>query len=140
MNAGAAHFHVCPPIDTSTSCRSTSNGDQELFRFQPGGFCVTDQVRRLGAGTGYVRRRMGRNVPGVRQAPPEKGWYDWASGAFKVAYRGRRPVCGALDACIGDRGEWTGQIVATPSPTSPNPPPCLGNPGDTCTPATTCLP
>lgn len=140
MNAGAAHFHVCPPIDPATSCRSTSNGDQELFRFQPGGFCVTDQCDGAAPGADTCVGGWGATYLGFGRHHTEKGWYDWASGAFKVAYRGKRPVCGALDACIGDRGEWTGEIIATPSPSSPNRPPCLGSPGDTCTPATTCLP
>jgi hypothetical protein len=139
MDAGAAHFHVCPPsANPSAPCRATSNGGDELFRFQPGGFCVTDEcdgasspgpnacVGAWGATyLGFPNR--GHDVP--------SGWYDWASGAFKVNYRGRRPVCGALGACLGNTGHWTGTFVATPSPASPNPPPCLTKAGDTCNPS-----
>jgi hypothetical protein len=139
MDAGAAHFHVCPPAPNPTApCRATSNGGDELFRFQPGGFCVTDECDGasspgpnacVGAwGATYLGfGNRGQGVP--------KGWYDWASGAFKVDYRGRRPVCGALGDCLGDRGHWTGTFVATPSSASPNLPPCLTKAGDTCNPS-----
>ena len=141
MDAGAAHFHVCPPAPNPTAlCRATSNGGDELFRFQPGGFCVTDECDGASSSAdapnacvgawgatylGFPNR--GHNVP--------SGWYDWASGAFKVNYRGRRPVCGALGDCLGNTGHWTGTFVATPSPASPNPPPCLTKAGDTCNPS-----
>jgi hypothetical protein len=65
MDAGAAHFQVCPPLDPTTSCRSTSNGSEELFRFQPGGFCVTGVARPQ-----HLPRRLGRDVSGIR-APPD---------------------------------------------------------------------
>jgi len=139
MNAGAAHFHVCPPLDPTTSCRSTSNGDREIFRFQPGGFCVTDGCEGTSIGADACVGGWGATYLGFGRHDTEPGSYDWPSGAFKVAYRGRRPVCGAIGECIGHRGEWTGTIIATPSPTSPNPPPCLGAPGSTCNPAT-CMP
>jgi hypothetical protein len=143
MNAGAAHFRVCPPIAPATSCRSTSPGGEEMFRFQPGGWCVTEEC--VGSATGSFTDGKtcvggwGATYLGFGHHQTRKGWYDWESGAFMVDYRGKRPVCGALGACIGDRGEWTGTLVATPTPSSPNAPPCLTKPGDTCS-SGTCMP
>jgi hypothetical protein len=139
MDAGAAHFHVCPPApNPSAPCRATSNGGDELFRFQPGGFCVTDECDGASSpGPNACVGAWGATYLGFgnRGAGVPKGWYDWASGAFKVNYRGRRPVCGALGNCLGNRGHWTGTFVATPSPASPNLPPCLTKAGDTCNPS-----
>jgi hypothetical protein len=136
MNAGAAHFHVCPPAPNPTSpCRSTSNGGTELFRFQPGGFCVTDECSGTSTGPNTCVGGWGATYLGFGHHGTPNGWYDWASGAFKVDYRGRRPVCGALGNCIGDSGHWTGTFIATPSPASPNLPPCLTKAGDTCNPS-----
>jgi hypothetical protein len=139
MNAGAAHFRVCPPNDPATSCRSTAPGGAELFRFQPGGWCVTDQCDGRTPGPDTCVGGWGATYLGFGRHHTSKGWYDWASGAFKVDYRGRRPVCGALGECIGHIGEWTGTLVATPAAASPNPPPCLTNTGDACSPSA-CLP
>jgi len=139
MNAGAAHFHVCPPsANPSVPCRSTSNGGTELFRFQPGGFCVTDQCEGASTTNACVGG-WGATYLGFGHHGTQQGWYDWASGAFRVDYRGRRPVCGALGDCLGNRGHWTGTFIATPSASSPNPPPCLTHAGDTCNPSA-CLP
>jgi len=139
MDAGAAHFHVCPPAaNPSAPCRATSNGGEELFRFQPGGFCVTDECESASSpGLNACVGAWGATYLGFgnRGAGVPKGWYDWASGAFKVDYRGRRPVCGALGDCIGNRGHWRGTFIATPSPASPNLPPCLTQAGDTCNPS-----
>ena len=141
MDAGAAHFHVCPPAPNPTAlCRATSNGGDELFRFQPGGFCVTDECDGASSSADAPNACVGAWGAtylgfGNRGAGVPKGWYDWASGAFKVDYRGRRPVCGALGDCLGNRGHWRGTFVATPSPASPNPPPCLTKAGDTCNPS-----
>ena len=136
MDAGAAHFHVCPPLNPATSCRSTSNGGEELFRFQPGGFCVTDECDGASSPPpDACVGAWGATYLGFGGHGTPKGWYDWASGAFKVDYRGRRPVCGALGDCLGGSGHWTGTFVATPSPASPNPPPCLTKAGDTCNPS-----
>jgi hypothetical protein len=66
---------------------------------------------------------------------PQDEWYDWTSGALKVDYRGRWPVCGALGNCLGGTGHWIETFVATPSAASPNLPPCLTKPGDTCNPS-----
>ena len=121
MDAGAAHFHVCPPsANPSAPCRATSNGGEELFRFQPGGFCVTDECDGASSSADAPNACVGAWGAtylgfGNRGAGVPKGWYDWASGAFKVNYRGRRPVCGALGDCLGNRGHWTGTFVATPS-------------------------
>jgi hypothetical protein len=139
MNAGAAHYRACPPNDATLSCRSTSPGGVELFRFQPGGWCVTEECEGPNVGPDTCVGGWGATYLGFGRHHTPKGWYDWSAGAFKVDYRGHRPVCGALGACIGDRGEWTGTLVATPSPQSPNPPPCLGKSGDACSPAT-CMP
>ncbi|HXJ35388.1 MAG TPA: hypothetical protein VMS22_15250 [Candidatus Eisenbacteria bacterium] len=139
MNAGAAHFRVCPPNDPATSCRSTSPGGVEIFRFQPGGFCVTEECDGAAPGPDTCVGGWGATYLGFGRHQTQRGWYDWPSGAFKVDYRGHRPVCGALGACIGDRGHWTGTFVATPSPTSPNLPPCLSAAGDVCNP-TACTP
>ena len=139
MNAGAAHFHVCPPsANPSVPCRSTSNGGTELFRVQPGGFCVTDQCEGASTTNACVGG-WGATYLGFGHHGTQQGWYDWASGAFRVDYRGRRPVCGALGDCLGNRGHWTGTFIATPSASSPNPPPCLTHAGDTCNPSA-CLP
>ena len=137
MDAGAAHFHVCPPsANPSAPCRATSNGGEELFRFQPGGFCVTDECDGASSpGPNACVGAWGATYLGFGGHGTPKGWYDWASGAFKVNYRGRRPVCGALGDCLGNTGHWTGTFVATPSPTSPNLPPCLTKAGDTCNPS-----
>ncbi len=140
MNAGAAHFHVCPPsASPSAPCRSTSNGGKELFRFQPGGFCVTDQCDGASPGADTCVGGWGATYLGFGHHGTQQGWYDWASGAFRVDYRGRRPVCGDLGTCLGNRGHWIGTFIATPSPSSPNPPPCLTHAGDTCNPSS-CLP
>src|SRR5262245_31893826 len=139
MNAGAAHFRVCPPGDSASSCRSTSPGDVELFRFQPGGFCVTDACDGQSIVSETCVGGWGATYLGFGHHGTDKGWYDWATGALKVDYRGRRPVCGLLGDCIGHRGHWTGTIVATPSSSSPNPPPCLGASGAACN-APRCMP
>jgi hypothetical protein len=56
MDAGAAHFHVCPPAPNPTApCRATSNGGVELFRFQPGGL-------------GRLQGQLPRPASGVRRA------------------------------------------------------------------------
>lgn len=139
MNAGAAHFRVCPPSDPATSCRSTAPGGVELFRFQPGGWCVTEECDGAAPGPDTCVGGWGATYLGFGRHQTPKGWYDWTSGAFKVDYRGHRPVCGALGECIGNRGTWTGTLVATPSPGSPNPPPCLTKAGDACNPGA-CMP
>jgi len=140
MNAGAAHFHVCPPSSSpSAPCRSTSNGGKELFRFQPGGWCVTDECDGGAPGPDTCVGGWGATYLGFGHHHTSKGWYDWTSGAFKVDYRGRRPVCGALGECIGHVGEWTGTLVASPAPGSPNRPPCLTKAGDVCNPGA-CMP
>jgi hypothetical protein len=139
MNAGAAHFRVCPPSDPATSCRSTSPGGAELFRFQPGGWCVTDECDGGAPGPDTCVGGWGATYLGFGHHHTSKGWYDWTSGAFKVDYRGRRPVCGALGECIGHVGEWTGTLVASPAPGSPNRPPCLTKAGDVCNPGA-CMP
>src|SRR5262249_18732799 len=41
---------------------------------------------------------------------------DWASGAFKVDYRGRRLVCGALENSLSGTGHWIGTFVASLRP------------------------
>ena len=139
MDAGAAHFQVCPPLNPATSCRSTSNGSEELFRFQPGGFCVTDECNGASPGPNTCVGGWGATYLGFGHHQTPRGWYDWTSGAFKVDFEGRRPVCGAIGNCIGNRGEWTATFVATPSPSSPNLPPCLTAAGQQCNPAA-CLP
>ena len=139
MNAGAAHFRVCPPRDPQASCRSTAPGGDEMFRFQPGGWCVTEECDGADAGPDTCVGGWGATYLGFGHHQTRKGWYDWRSGAFMLDYRGKRPVCGALGACIGDRGTWTGTLVATPAAGSPNPPPCLTKSGDACNPGA-CMP
>jgi hypothetical protein len=139
MDAGAAHYRVCAPKDASTSCRSTAAGGVELFRFQPGGWCVSEECQGASPDANTCVSSWGATYLGFGRRGTEKGWYDWASGAFRVDYQGHRPVCGALGNCIGNRGRWAATIVATPSANSPNPPPCLTKSGAVCNPAT-CTP
>jgi hypothetical protein len=100
------------------------------------GFCVTDECDGASSpGSNACVGAWGATYLGFGHHGTPQGWYDWASGAFKVDYRGRRPVCGALGNCLGGTGHWTGTFVATPSPASPNLPPCLTKAGDTCNPS-----
>jgi hypothetical protein len=139
MNAGAAHFQVCPPLNEQTSCRSTSAGGIELYRFQPGGFCATNMCDGTSPGPDTCVRQWGATFLGFGGHETARGHYDWASGAFRVDYKGRRPMCGDIQTCLGSSGHWTGTFIATPSPQSPNPPPCLTTAGDTCNPGV-CMP
>ena len=134
MGAGAAHFQVCPPLDEKASCRSTSAGDVEIFRFQPGAFCATNMCVGTSPGPDTCVRQWGATFLGFGGHETPRGYYDWSSGAFKVDYKGRRPMCGDIQACLGSSGHWTGVFIATPSPQSPNPPPCLTRARDTCNP------
>ncbi len=141
-NAGAADRFVCPPVDPSTSCRSARLNGEEKFRLWIGGLCTTQNIAGGSTDNACVSQwgatYYGYGPKGQRHANPPPGWYDWASGAFKVEAVAGRPQCDGLSACTGENGgdsPWEQTIVGVPRPDTP--PPCLGT--DPCNPAT-CVP
>ncbi len=138
-NAGAADRWVCPPIDPATSCRSSRANGEEKFRFWIGGLCSTQNIADNGSTENSCVSQWGATYYGYgpvkqRGASPDPGWYDWASGAFKMTAVAGRPQCGALSQCTGQDGRqspWEQTIVGVPR--ADTPPPCLG--GSLCNPA-----
>jgi hypothetical protein len=130
-NAGAADRFVCPPRDPPTSCRSARPDGEEKFRFWIGGLCSTEGIAN-GSLVNACVSQWGATYYGYgpvkqRHGTPEPGWYDWATGAFKIAAVAGRPECGSLAVCIGRNGTeapWEQTIVGVPRPETP--PPCLG--------------
>ena len=139
--AGAADHFVCPPIDAAVSCRSQRSPNRtgrrkEKFRLWVGGFCATNGCEDPGGNptvgpdtcvAGWGATYFGYAVG--KSHPLGPGWYDWASGAFKVDYRNGKATCGTLGACIGagQGNPWDLSIVGVPR--SSTPPPCLSGAG-----------
>src|SRR5262245_5262964 len=138
---GATNRRLCPPIDPATSCRGTRPGGRPGMRFWIGGACTTNNCENpgtapvVGEGTCNVAWgawKLGYNKPAF-EGINEPGWYDWKTGAFRVAVSSPKPTCGALGACMGVHAgvRWDTALVAVPR--SGQPLPCVGSPG--CDPA-----
>ena len=132
-NAGAAEHFVCPPTDPSASCRATRSDGTEGFRLWVGGFCSTNGCSDPGTGPTIgpdtCVAQWGATYFGYaigKSAALGPGWYDWASGAFKVDYRNGKATCEKLGACLGEghANPWDLSLVGVPRASTP--PPCLG--------------
>jgi hypothetical protein len=140
-NAGAADHEVCAPADPTTSCRSQRPDGEEKFRLWFGGLCSTMNLDGTGSTEGACVSQWGATYWGYgtfgHQGDP--GWYDWASGAFKVSTLAGRPQCGALGDCLGQdarKAPWEITLVATPADGAAVPCP----PGGTACAAPGCFP
>jgi len=134
--SGSAAFFACPPADETVSCRASAVGTADLFRFQTGGLCNTYECRsNQPPPPDACETDWGATYWGFRHNPP--GWYDWASGGFKLIVTTRRASCGKLRDCLGTRtNPWTFTTIGNPAPGFL--PPCMSNQSSLCNP-TSCF-
>lgn len=133
---GSKARRLCPPPDPSNSCRAIRGrrGDPGM-KVWFGALCTTNNCDNPGTapevGAGTCEVQWGATKPGYNIPPShflnEPGWYDWKTGAFRMASTHGKPTCGALGQCLGERTdkEWDLVIVGVPRPGQPVP--CLGN-------------
>lgn len=130
--SGSAAFFACPPTDPATSCRANGVGTEGLFRFQTGGLCNTFECIAGQPTPDACETDWGATYWGFRHNPP--GYYDWASGGFKLIVTTRRASCGRLRTCLGTRtNPWTFTTIGNPAPGFL--PPCIGGAASACSPA-----
>jgi hypothetical protein len=134
-NAGAADRQICPPRDTTNSCRSTRRNGGEGFRIIFGGLCSTMNL------TGGDTENACVAAWGAWGTFKARDHYDWESGAFRFDVVRGRSTCGALGECLGDgqQAPWKFTIIGVPDDQIPgNVPPCVNDPGGGCQ-ATSCF-
>jgi hypothetical protein len=138
--SGTVNAHTCGPVDPANSCRATRSKvrpGRETFHLWYGAFCATNNCANPGVapevddGTCQVQwgaTKPGFNIPRFKGVN-EPGWYDWKTGAFRVALSRGKPTCGDLGKCLGERTgkDWDLVLVAVPRPGEPIP--CIGVPG-----------
>jgi len=134
---GGSNHHLCPPADSTMSCRATKHHfTAGGLRFRIGGFCTTMGCENPGTapeiGPDTCRVSWGASIFGydvpMNVGIDQPGWYDWKTGAWKVDLSAGRPTCGALQACLGENPDarWDLRVVAVPRPGQQVP--CLGDP------------
>ena len=129
---GGASRHMCPPLDTASSCRGVRPNGKAALRFWVGAVCTTNNCANPGVDptvdpdhtcrAQWGATRLGYNQPpGKADGIPgrgiqEPGWYDWKTGAWRVTLTKGEPTCRDLAECIGTSRDWDVAMVATPRP------------------------